>query len=51
MPDSLRSPWVWAPPGAAALLFLLVLATGSNQGLFLWLNYAGHVFDANTQAI
>jgi membrane-associated phospholipid phosphatase len=45
MRDSLRSPWVWAPPGAAALLFVLVLATGSNQSVFLWLNRAGHAVD------
>jgi membrane-associated phospholipid phosphatase len=47
MRDSLRSPWVWAPPGVAALSFLLVLATGSNRSLFLWLNHGGHVLDAN----
>ena len=43
---SLRSPWIWVPPGVAALLFVLVLATGSNQRIFLWLNHAGHALDA-----
>ncbi|WP_239700534.1 phosphatase PAP2 family protein [Massilia sp. 9096] len=37
------SPWIWAPPGVAALLFLLVLATGSNRSIFLWLNHGGQV--------
>jgi membrane-associated phospholipid phosphatase len=46
MRTSLRSPWVWAPPTVAALLFLLVLATGSNQSVFLWLNHGGQVLDA-----
>jgi membrane-associated phospholipid phosphatase len=44
MRDSFRSPWVWAPPGVALLLLVLVLITDSNRSLFLWLNHGGHVF-------
>jgi membrane-associated phospholipid phosphatase len=42
LPMSLRSPWVWLPPCAALILLGLVLATGANRGLFLWLNHGGH---------
>lgn len=42
IPISLRSPWVWVPPCLALLLLGLVLATGSNRPLFLWLNHDGH---------
>lgn len=42
LPVSLRSPWVWLPPGAGLLLLGIVLATGSNESLFLWLNHGGH---------
>lgn len=44
LPIPLRSRWVWLPPGVALLLFCLVLATGSNRSVFLWLNHGGHVF-------
>lgn len=44
MRDSLRSPWVWAPPGITVLMLALVLATGANRSLFLWLNHAGQAF-------
>jgi membrane-associated phospholipid phosphatase len=47
MRASLRSPWVWAPPGVVVVLFLLVLATGSNQRLFLWLNHGGRLLRAD----
>jgi membrane-associated phospholipid phosphatase len=44
--SSLRSPWVWLPPCVALVLFGLVLATGSNQAVFVWLNHGGHRFGA-----
>jgi membrane-associated phospholipid phosphatase len=46
MHASLRSPWVWAPPGMALALLALVLVTGCNQSLFLWLNHGGHALGA-----
>lgn len=42
LPISLRSPWVWLPPCMALVLLGLVLATGSNRSVFLWLNHGGH---------
>jgi membrane-associated phospholipid phosphatase len=36
-----RSPWVWLPPAAGLVLTALLLATGTNQALFLALNHAG----------
>jgi membrane-associated phospholipid phosphatase len=42
MAHSLRSPWVWLPPCVALLLLSIVLATGGNRGVFLWLNHGGH---------
>jgi membrane-associated phospholipid phosphatase len=47
MRDSLRSPWVWAPPGLAILLILMILASGSNHAVFLWLNRGGRALDAS----
>lgn len=41
---SLRSPWVWLPPCVALMLLGLLLASGGNRSLFLWLNHGGHVF-------
>lgn len=43
LPMPLRSPWVWLPPCVALALLGLVLATGSNRSLFLWLNHGGHL--------
>ena len=43
MPASLRSPWTWLPPAAALALAAVILATGGNRPLFLWLNHRGHV--------
>lgn len=43
-PLSLRSPWVWMPPSVALTLIGLLLATGGNESLFLWLNHGGHAF-------
>jgi membrane-associated phospholipid phosphatase len=37
-----HSAWAWAPPLAAALLFAVIAATGTNQSLFLLLNHPGH---------
>ncbi len=42
MPPALRSPWAWLPPASGLLLLGLLLATGSNQAVFLALNHAGH---------
>lgn len=45
--DSLRSPWTWSPPAVALALLALVLLTGSNRSLFLWLNHGGHWLGAD----
>jgi membrane-associated phospholipid phosphatase len=37
-----RSPWVGLPPAAGLALLVLLLASGSNQAVFLALNHAGH---------
>jgi membrane-associated phospholipid phosphatase len=42
MRPPLRSAWVWLPPATALALLALLLATGTNQPLFLALNHAGH---------
>lgn len=42
MGPPLHSPWVWLPPAAVLALLALVLATGTNQAVFLALNHAGH---------
>ena len=44
---SLRSRWVWAPPGTALILLGALLASGGNRSLFLWLNGVGHVLGAS----
>jgi membrane-associated phospholipid phosphatase len=36
-----RSAWAWAPPVGAVLLLVLVVASGSDQSLFLALNHFG----------
>lgn len=41
------SAWSWGPPAVAALLLAAVVATGSNQSLFLALNHAGHPLGDN----
>lgn len=38
--EPLASPWSWAVPLAGLLLLGLIVATGSNRELFLWLNGA-----------
>jgi membrane-associated phospholipid phosphatase len=45
MRASLHPAWVWLPPGIALALLALILATNSNQSLFLILNHAGHALD------
>jgi membrane-associated phospholipid phosphatase len=42
MSPPLHSPWVWLPPLIALALLALLLATGSDQAVFLALNHAGH---------
>jgi membrane-associated phospholipid phosphatase len=42
-----RSPWAWAPPLVALLLFVLIAADGQNLALFLLLNRAGHALGEN----
>jgi membrane-associated phospholipid phosphatase len=42
-----RSAWAWAPPLVAALLAAGIAATGTNHGLFLMLNHAGHRLGEN----
>jgi membrane-associated phospholipid phosphatase len=42
-----RSAWAWAPPLVAALLFAVIVATGSDHSLFLLLNHAGHRLGVN----
>jgi membrane-associated phospholipid phosphatase len=39
----LHPAWVWLPPAAALAALLLIVASGSNHALFLWLNRAGNV--------
>lgn len=43
MRPPLHPAWVWLPPVAALAAMALVLATGTNRTLFLWLNHAGHL--------
>lgn len=43
MRPPLHPAWVWLPPVAALAAIALILATGTNRALFLWLNHAGHL--------
>jgi membrane-associated phospholipid phosphatase len=42
LPPLLRSTWAWLPPATALALLALLLASGTNQAVFLVLNHAGH---------
>lgn len=42
-----RSPWAWAPPLVALLLFAAIALSGANQRLFLLFNHAGHALGEN----
>jgi membrane-associated phospholipid phosphatase len=37
-----RSPWVWLPPAASLALMALLLASRTNEAVFLALNHGGH---------
>jgi membrane-associated phospholipid phosphatase len=43
MPASPRAVWAWLPPAAALALAAVIVATGTNRPLFLWLNHRGHI--------
>lgn len=47
---SYHSPWFWAVPAVCVTSFLIIWLTGSNQGLFLWINHWGFNHGGRSEA-